>query len=131
MSTELQDSLAREMFDCGYAGSTPLQQRIIDHNIAMRLASNVDNNCGKCVTCGTQCESGGEGSVLCPLCELLDAIVDIGSADIYTDAREYSGRVIAMQILIEVLRAHRNGGVKATLAKVAYAKAEAEEDSEE
>lgn len=28
-----------------------------------------DEECGTCVTCGAQCVSGGEGSVVCPVCD--------------------------------------------------------------
>lgn len=61
---------------------------------------------GPCVTCGTQCVSGGEGSVICPNCDwkerakrLLEALGDIGQEDLYTDAAEYENRVSAMQKL--------------------------------
>ena len=29
----------------------------------------INKGCGKCVDCGAQCYSGGEGTVLCPVCD--------------------------------------------------------------
>jgi hypothetical protein len=35
-----------------------------------------DAECGLCVDCGTQCVSGGEGSVLCPKCDISSRVME-------------------------------------------------------
>ena len=49
-SDMIQDAFQDEMDDDGY---------FVD----------LESECGKCVDCGAQCYSGGEGSILCPVCD--------------------------------------------------------------
>jgi hypothetical protein len=79
----------------------------------------------QCITCGARCEA------TCPLCGLLDAIVDAGTGDIYTDAPEYEGRVAATQNLIELLQAYRAGAMRVTCDSLSKALAPRELDFED
>ncbi len=36
--------------------------------LAQEFDEAAHDGCGLCVTCGTRCVSGGEGSVICPQC---------------------------------------------------------------
>ena len=66
-----------------------------------------------------------------PLGALLDAIIQVGGSDIYTDAPEYEGRVAAMSNLIELLQAYRAGTMTVTLDSVSAALAPRELDEED